>query len=78
MLIGRGGFRGLWFNRAVAGCLCLMLAGSAAAQVVTTSFQNGINGYDGTFDRRISDMGDNIDGLSVGSYYVDGFRAAVG
>ncbi len=60
---------------ALAGGLCAALAGTATAEVVTTSFQNGANGYMGTFDRRISDrQADEMDGATIPSYYLDGFK----
>jgi len=60
---------------ALVGCVCLILAGGAGAEIVTTSFQNGANGYTGTFDRRICDrQADEMDGGSVPSYYLDGFK----
>jgi hypothetical protein len=51
----------------------MVLAGIAAAQVVTTSFQNGVDGYKGTFDRRISERFYDEDGSGIASYYLDGF-----
>ncbi|MBM4024491.1 MAG: hypothetical protein FJ280_03685 [Planctomycetes bacterium] len=62
-------------RRAVwAGGLCLVLAGMAAAQVVTVSFQNGVNGYNGTFDRQIGERDvDHKDGSTVPNYFLDGF-----
>jgi hypothetical protein len=62
-------------RRAVwAGGLCLVLAGMAAAEVVTVSFQNGVNGYNGTFDRRIGERNaDQQDGITVPNYFLDGF-----
>jgi hypothetical protein len=49
----------------------------ARAQVVTTSFQNGANGYAGTFDRVISDRGGEFerDGNTVADFFLDGFSA---
>jgi hypothetical protein len=62
-------------RRAVwAGGLGLVLAGIAAAQVVTVSFQNGVNGYNGTFDRQIGERDvDQRDGSTVPNYFLDGF-----
>jgi hypothetical protein len=58
----------------LAGGLCLAGAGVAAAEVVTVSFQNGAKGYDGAFDRRIGERdGDQTDGITVASYFLDGF-----
>jgi hypothetical protein len=51
---------------------------SMAAQPVAISFQNGVNGYQGTFDRRIgpgSGTNPEIDGIAVSgntAYYIDG------
>lgn len=51
----------------------------ATAQIVSTSFQNGSNGYNGTFDRQIServaipDNNDEVNGSTVASYFLDGF-----
>ena len=58
-----------------AGGLVLLLAGIAAAQVVTISFQNGINGYSGTFDRQIGERdADQKDGSTVAQYFLDGYK----
>jgi hypothetical protein len=41
---------------------------------VTVSFQNGVNGYHGTFDRRIGERdADQQDGSTVPYYFLDGF-----
>ena len=57
------------------GGLCLVLAGIAAAQVVTISFQNGVNGYSGAFDRQIGERDvDHKDGSTVAHYFLDGFK----
>ena len=51
----------------------------AALGVMTTSvsFQNGVNGYTGTFDRKISERFATgtveIDGSTVQNYFLDGF-----
>jgi hypothetical protein len=67
-------------NSAMAGGCLLSLGEAAHSQVVNTSFQNGANGYTGTFDRRISELladdGDN--GSDAASYFLDGYSAAVG
>lgn len=41
----------------------------------TVSYQNGVDGYSGTFDRRISDAlgAQEYDGSTVEQYYVDGY-----
>jgi hypothetical protein len=56
----------------------LVLGAAAKAQVVTTSFQNGVNGYAGTFDRLVSERGGTFerDGSTVASYFLDGFNAS--
>lgn len=67
-------WKNLCLRAAVAGGFCLAGAGLAAAEVVTVSFQNGVNGYNGTFDRRIGERdGDQTDGMTVTSYFLDGF-----
>ncbi len=68
------GWRSLGLRVAWAGGLCLVLAGIAAAQVVTVSFQNGVDGYSGTFDRLIGERsGDEQNGSNVANYFLDGF-----
>ena len=59
-------FKSLIFRAALAGGFCMLVAGIAAAQVTTTSFQNGADGYTGTFDRWISDtLEDEQDGSAA-------------
>jgi hypothetical protein len=68
-------FRSLISYAALAGVFCVALVGIAAAQVVTTSFQNGADGYTGTFDRRIGErFEDEVDGISTQNYFLDGFQ----
>jgi hypothetical protein len=68
-------FKNLVFRAALIGGLCVALAGIASAQVVTTSFQNGVNGYTGTFDRMISERDEhNIDGSEVVNDFLDGYQ----
>ena len=68
-------FRSLISHAALAGGICVALVGIAAAQVVTTSFQNGADGYTGTFDRRIGErFEDEVDGISTQNYFLDGFQ----
>jgi len=63
------------FRAALAGGLCVALAGIAGAEVVTVSFQNGVDGYTGTFDRTISERNDhNIDGSEVANDFLDGYK----
>jgi hypothetical protein len=64
-----------------AGALAVVLLANGKAahsQLVMTSFQNGVNGYSGTFDRVISErQGDfERDGSGVASYFLDGFNAS--
>jgi len=68
-------FRSLISHAVLAGGFCVVLVGIAAAQVVTTSFQNGADGYTGTFDRRIGERSqDEVDGISAPHYFLDGFQ----
>ncbi len=70
------GLKNLCLRTALAGGLCLAMIGSVVAEVVTTSFQNGANGYTGTFDRRVTDRAaDEVDGSTIPSYYLDGYKA---
>ncbi len=77
----------LKLKRLVAGSAfasgALALGGMTQAQVVNTAFQNGLNGYTGTFDRRIServitDPAFEINGNTVASYMLDGFGTGGG
>ncbi len=66
--------KSLFLCAALAGGFCMAVAGSVAAQVVTVSFQNGVDGYTGTFDRTISDRdAHNVDGSEVVYDYLDGY-----
>ena len=68
-------FKSLISHAALAGGLCMLVAGIAGAQVVTTSFQNGADGYTGTFDRTISERDDhNVDGSEVVNDFLDGYQ----
>jgi len=68
-------FRSLIYRASLAGGLCVILVGIAAAQVVTTSFQNGVDDYTETFDRRIGErFDDEVDGISAPRYFLDGFQ----
>jgi hypothetical protein len=63
-------FRAVW-----AGCFCVALVGIAGAQAVTISFQNGVNGYTGTFDRMISERNEhNLNGSEVANDFLDGYQ----
>src|SRR5689334_7206924 len=58
----------------------LVLAFESSAWAITTStvsFQNGINSYTGTFDRRIEqrDGTNDVDGSTVQNFFVDGYLA---
>ena len=50
-----------------------------SGEILSTSFQNGANGYSGTFDRQISERSsdptneDEANGSTVASYFLDGF-----
>jgi len=67
-------FKSFIVRAAVAGAFCVALAGIAGAEVVTISFQNGVDGYTGTFDRTISERNDhNVDGSEVVSDFLDGY-----
>ncbi|UCE48224.1 MAG: hypothetical protein JSW47_21820, partial [Phycisphaerales bacterium] len=68
-------FKSLFLRAALAGGLCMVVAGSLGAEVVTTSFQNGKDGYTGTFDRWISEtLEDNQDGSTVVNDFMDGYK----
>ncbi|MBN1851128.1 MAG: PEP-CTERM sorting domain-containing protein [Pirellulales bacterium] len=62
------------FRAALVGVCCVVLLGAATAQdIVTTSFQNGANGYTGTFDRGISDVASQETDLGGVAYgWLDG------
>jgi hypothetical protein len=61
---------------AVAGGGLLAAGDSAYAQVLTKSFQNGANGYAGSFDRKISMTAANEqNGANVAQYFMDGYAA---
>jgi len=64
---------------AIAGGSLLAVCGSAYSHVATSSFQNGAAGYNGTFDRRISERVTTmpeieVNGSTVASYFLDGFQ----
>ncbi len=68
-------------HAALTGGFVLALGGQALSQVVSTSFQNGVNGYNGTFDRRISERGQSdpaldLNGSEAPTYFLDGFNAS--
>lgn len=65
-------------SSAIVGGAFLPFGGLAYSQVQSTSFQNGANGYTGTFDRRISERivtvpESELNGGDVASYFLDGF-----
>ena len=67
-------FKSLFLCAALAGGFCMVVAGSVAAEVVTVSFQNGVDGYTGTFDRTISErLEHNVNGSEVVNDFVDGY-----
>jgi hypothetical protein len=59
----------------LAALLMAVPAGSTLAVTQTVSFQNGANGYTGTFDRRISSGNEIGNGADVAAYFLDGFNA---
>jgi hypothetical protein len=62
----------------ITALLVAAAAHTAYAVTETVSFQNGVNGYTGTFDRKIDDRGDaanEFDGSTVPHYFVDGYDA---
>ena len=68
-------FKNLIFRAALASGLCVALAGIAGAEVVTVSFQNGVDGYTGTFDRMISERNEhNLNGSEVVNDFLDGYQ----
>ena len=67
-------FKSLIFHAVLAGGFCVALVGIAAAQVSTTSFQNGADGYTDTFDRWVGERDqDNQDGSTVANDFMDGY-----
>ena len=63
------------YQRVVAALLGLQLAATAATTPpVSVTFQNGVNGYAGTFDRRIGPAGEGDGSVVTGqtTYYLDG------
>ena len=66
-------FKHSFLGATFVSALCLAVVGSAAANVVTVSFQNGA-GYAGTFDRMISERDDhNVNGSEVINDFLDGY-----
>ena len=77
----------LWISHSVRvpqSCVCYCIAvlivtvssaNVAMAVTQTVTFQNGANGYTGTFDRKIEDRGGtfDFDGSTVPHYFFDGF-----
>jgi hypothetical protein len=61
----------------ITALIVTVSASSACAVTQTVSFQNGANGYSGTFDRKIEDRGGtfDFDGSTVPHYFVDGYQA---
>jgi hypothetical protein len=51
-----------------------VLSSSALAVTQTVAFQNGLNGYNGTFDRRISSGNEIGNGADSAAYFLDGFN----
>lgn len=68
-------FKSLFLRVVLVGGLCMAVTGSVVAAVVTTSFQNGVNGYTGTFERTISERNDhNVNGSDVVDDFLDGYQ----
>jgi len=68
-------FKGLFLRVVLAGGICMAVAAGAVAEVVTVSFQNGIDGYTGTFDRMISERNEhNQNGSEVVNDFLDGYQ----
>jgi hypothetical protein len=69
---------GGWRTAFALMAIGMLLADKSSAVTTTTvSFQNGVNGYTGTFDRYISDLGPvgEATGSAVQSYNLSGFNA---
>ena len=63
-----------WLNWVLSGGLVIFSAGSALAVTTSVSFQNGANGYSGTFDRRIATtLTDEMNGIDTAAYFLDGY-----
>lgn len=61
----------------IALLITLLSTNVVAQDVSSVSFQNGVNGYTSTFDRRISSRdGDESDGADSADYFLDGFSAS--
>ncbi len=68
-------FKSSFLHAVFAIVFCLVMAGSAAADAVTVNFQNGVNGYAGTFDRTISERdAHNLDGSGLINDFLDGYK----
>src|SRR5262245_40552174 len=66
---------------AVAAVSLFVLPLAANGQVVSKAFQNGLNGYTGTFDRRISTdvfgtCCETSNGADSAAYFLDGYNGA--
>ena len=54
----------------------LVLGGMTQAQVVNKTLQNGLNGYAGTVDRKLSEVAANdVFGNTVAQYFLDGYSS---
>jgi outer membrane protein assembly factor BamA len=63
-----------WRCWLLAGGIAAAPSGLAQAVTTTVSFQNGANGYSGTFDRRISTAAANeTNGADSAAYFLDGY-----
>jgi hypothetical protein len=62
----------------VLGIFTALPASWSLAVTTTVSFQNGANGYTGTFDRRISSGNEESNGADAAAHFIDGFATAGG
>jgi hypothetical protein len=59
----------------LAALVSAIPSGAVLAATQTVAFQNGLNGYTGTFDRRISSGAEVGNGADAAAYFLDGFNA---
>src|SRR5262245_55586071 len=60
----------------LAAILVVLIPASLALAVTSTTvtFQNGVSGYTGTFEHKISEtLANNVDGSTTQQYFVDGY-----
>lgn len=68
-----------WCFAVASAAACLLACDTVSALTTNTvTFQNGVNGYSGTFDRYISDIGPSAEtnGSAVPTYNLSGYNAA--